>query len=425
MKRINQQPSEQSIFLWNILGSMFNALLSVLVLLIVTRFLDGEKADIFNIAWTISQLMATIGTYQIRMYQATDVGERFSFNQYLIFRFITIGFMLIISVIYVMVKGYSPYKAWIVFLLCIFRAVEALTEVIEGRFQQKERLDLVGKVITYRIVITLISFLIVLQFTRDLLISCVTLVLCYTICLFIYNVRYYRQIEIQTKKSSWGVKELKEMVLAGAPLFVNAFLMMSITNTPKMVIDKYVEQGVIGTGIQTIFGVLFLPASFLSLAYIVFRPLITRMAIVWQNGKRDMFLKILYKIVFGLFGIAIVLLLGTATLGCPILSFVYGVDLSSYTLELLIIVLGGCLYTFAIIVDNAMIVMRKQYLLIISYVVSWLFVKIAADYMFKQWQLTGISALYLGSMGIFLAVTVILFIGTFVKAKKRGNDKNE
>lgn len=425
MKRINQQPSEQSVFLWNILGSMFNALLSVLVLLIVTRFLDSGKADIFNIAWTISQLMATIGTYQIRMYQATDVGERFSFNQYLIFRFITIGFMLIISVIYVMVKGYSPYKAWIVFLLCIFRAVEALTEVIEGRFQQKERLDLVGKVITYRIVITLISFLIVLQFTRDLLISCVTLVLCYAMCLFLYNVRYYKQLDIQTKKSSWGIKELKEMALAGAPLFVNAFLMMSITNTPKMVIDKYVEKGVIGTGIQTIFGVLFLPASFLSLAYIVFRPLITRMAIVWQNGKRDMFLKILYKIVFGLFGIAIVLMLGTATLGCPILSFVYGVNLSSYSLELLIIVLGGCLYTFAIIVDNAMIVMRKQYLLIISYVVSWLFVKIAADYMFKQWQLAGISALYLVGMGIFLAVTVILFIVTFMKAKKRGNDKNE
>lgn len=425
MKRIDQQPSERSIFFWNILGSLFNALLSVIILLIVTRFLASNEADIFNIAWTISQLMATIGTYQIRMYQATDVREKFSFNQYLRFRFITIGLMLIISVIYVFEKGYSPYKAWIVFLICIFRAVEALAEVFEGRFQQKERLDLVGKAITYRIVITIISFFVVLQYTRDLVASCITLVLCYVLCFFVYNVRYYQRWGIESEKRKWGIREFKEMIIAGAPLFINAFLMMSITNTPKMVIDKYVEQDVIGAGIQTIFGVLFLPASFLSLAYIVFRPLITKMAIVWQNGRRDMFLKILCKIIFGLFGIAIVLLLGTATLGCPILSFVYGVDLSAYRLELLIIVLGGCLYTFAIIIDNAMIVMRKQYLLIIAYVVSWLFVKIAADYMFKQWQLTGISALYLVGMGIFLAVTVILFMVAFWKAKKRGNNENE
>ena len=82
-------------FIWNIIGSVMNAMLSVVLLMMVTRFAIDKEADIFSIAWAISQLMATIGTFQIRNYQATDVKEVFCFKQYLIFRILTILFMLI------------------------------------------------------------------------------------------------------------------------------------------------------------------------------------------------------------------------------------------------------------------------------------------------------------------------------------------
>ena len=114
MKSINAQPSEKSIYIWNIIGSMANALLSVIILMLVTRMLDNKQADIFSIAWTISQLMATIGTFQIRTYQATDVEEKFKFHQYLIFRIVTVGIMMLSSILYVVVKSYTIYKATIV-----------------------------------------------------------------------------------------------------------------------------------------------------------------------------------------------------------------------------------------------------------------------------------------------------------------------
>ena len=86
MKSIEEKPSEQAVYIWNIAGSMTNSLLSMIVLMIVTRTVDSVQADIFSIGWTISQLMATIGTYQIRNYQATDVKGTFKFRQYLLFR---------------------------------------------------------------------------------------------------------------------------------------------------------------------------------------------------------------------------------------------------------------------------------------------------------------------------------------------------
>ena len=120
-----------------------------------------------------------------------------------------------------------------------------------------------------------------------------------------------------------------------------------------------------------------MPASFLNLAYIVFRPLITQMAIVWNLGKNKRFLLILSKIVICLFGFGILLVVGSAVLGIPILSFVYGIDLVLYKKELLILIIGGCIYTFAVVLDNALVVIRMQYILVISYGNTYIFINIS------------------------------------------------
>ena len=88
------------------------------------------------------------------------------------------------------------------------------------------------------------------------------LVLCYLICLFLYNLRYMKFVNTD-KKKKWKLRDLYGLMVAGTPLFINSFLMMSITNSPKMVIDKYTELGVIDNGVQTIFGIIFF-ASLLS-----------------------------------------------------------------------------------------------------------------------------------------------------------------
>ncbi len=422
MKEVNERPSERSIYIWNITGSIANALLSVVALMIVTRILDDRQADIFSIAWTISQLMATVGTFQIRMYQATDVTGVFRFRQYLIYRMITIGIMMISSYAYVMIRGYSGEKAVVVLLMCIFRAVDSLADVYEGWFQQKERLDLSGKALTYRIVVAVLGFGVVLFTTRNLILSGAVLVVVYVVCFFVYDIRYHYGVEAfreTAKKDKAGLSWVVKMTIEGFPLFINAFLMMSIMNAPKMVLDVAIEQGSLAQGLQTVFNIIFMPASFLNLAYIVFRPLITKMAIVWNIGKAKEFLKILMKIMISLFGIGILLLIGSALLGIPILSIVYAVDLKDYKMELLIIIVGGCMYTFAAVLDNALVVIRKQYILILAYVFTYIYIKFAAEMMTGRWGILGASLSYASAMAVFLIITAVMFAFHFYKASKK------
>ena len=136
-------------------------------------FRYDREADIFSIAWTISQLMATVGTFQIRVYQATDVQGTFLFQHYLIFRIVTVAAMIVSSAAYIVVRGYTGEKALVVLVVCLFRAVDSLADVYEGWFQQKERLDLSGKALTYRVILAAAGFACGLILTKNLLFSCV------------------------------------------------------------------------------------------------------------------------------------------------------------------------------------------------------------------------------------------------------------
>lgn len=427
MENKNKMPRERDIYIWNITGSLANALFSVVILMLVARSLDENQADVFSIGWSISQLMLILGTFQIRTYQATDIKGKYNFRQYLVFRVLTIAFMLISSLLYVGIKGYDLYKSGIVLIMCVIRAIEALADVYEGWFQQKERLDLAGKTITYRVIISTVVFGMTLVITRELLVSCLFLMLCYLGTFMLYNVRYGVQVSGMHLKQDehGGHKWIREILIDGFPVFVNGFLTMSTMNAPKMAIDVALESDVMSGGIQTIFNILFMPASVINLAYIVFRPMITKMAMAWNQGKDKVLMSILIKIEMCLFGIGIVIIVGAALLGIPLLSLFYKIDLSSYKIHLLVIITGGCFYTFSSVFDNALVAMRKQKVLIVSYVVAWIYIQIVANKMVQYWGVMGASLAYTTSMFVFLLLTMGIFIVCFAKVRKERQKKHE
>lgn len=418
MRLITEKPSEKEIYIWNILGSLANAGLSVIILMVVTRTLDNQKADIFSIAWAISQLMATIGCYQIRVLQATDVEEKFTFRQYFEFRIVTIVAMMICSCIYVYIKHYTAYKAIIIIIICGYRAVDSFADVFEGWFQQKERLDLAGRALFIRVIIAIVGGGICLVGMHDLLALSLMLVFIYVVGLLLYDIRYYNKLKVLEKqKENQNNKWLQGLLVAGTPLFVNAYLLMDIMNTPKIVIDAAIMNGGLQNGSQTIFNILFMPASVLTLAYIVFRPLLTKMAIEWTMGRIKNFLKIIGSIMCCLLGISILIIGGSALLGIPVLSVLYAIDLTMYKRELLMIILGGCFCTFSYVLDNALVVIRKQYLLVCAYVVSWVYVKIFAHTFVDKWGIMGAAIVYTTSMILFFATTLLIFVICLKKEK--------
>ena len=410
MKNINDRPSEKTIYLWNIIGSLCNALASVLFLVAVTRITGDEESDIFSIAWSIAQLTLTIGTFQVRLFQATDVEGRFTFRQYLVFRFSTIGAMLIASVLYIVRYGYTGMKAYVILALCIYKAFEALSDVYQGWFQQKERLDLAGKGLACRVMLSLLTFIMTLGVSENLLMSCLAMTAVSILCLFFFEIRYMIQGKFaagqkKNNEPNWFLR----LLVTCLPLFINSFLVTSIFNAPKMAIDSAIASRSLEAGMQTIYNIIFMPTSVINLVYIVFRPVITKMAIEWSAGHSDTYLKLMRQVIVKLALIDVVILLGGYMLGIPVLSLVYGVNLGDVRMALMILLLAGGLNTIVNVLDNALTVIRKQYTLVIAYIITWLYAEQVSPVLVKQYGIHGAAMAFLTSMVVLLLAVVILF----------------
>lgn len=411
MKTILDVPSQKSIYIWNIVGSSLNSLLSVFLMVFVTRLLNNNQSDIFSIAWAFGMQASVIGIFQVRLYQATDVKEKYDFFGYRRFRWYTVIAMAIYSVVYVLYKGYAPYKVAVVLLICFGRAVEAFSDVYQGWFQQKERLDLAGKAQTVRFVFNIFAFSFCLYVFNNLLLGCVCYAFSHIISFFLTEEKYYMVIkrEYPPKKEN-ASNSLFKLALSCLPLFLNAFIINSIFNIPKFSIDRYSEIGFFPAGTQTDYSILFMPASVLNLAFIVFRPLITSMAIEWNTGKKREYFRIIQRIALCLFAFAIIIMVGSWFFGCHILSLIYKADLYAFRIPLLLLIIGGIFNTFMYLLDNAITVIRKQSYLIISYALTWLYTKLVAPVFVKNMGITGAAITFSTAMILLFICTLIIFI---------------
>ena len=324
--------------------------------------------------------------------------------------------MMLVAVFYIFHYHYTGLKAAVILSLCAYKAVEALSDVYQGWFQLKERLDLAGKGMTFRVILSLAVFIITLGVSGNLLLSCLIMTLISIACFILFEIRYMVQSGFQkeasetAKKRQKGIRALGDIFVKCFPLFLNAYLVMLIFNAPKMAIDRAITAGNMEAGMQTVYNIIFMPTTVINLVYLVFQPVVTKMAIEWNDGRKKQFIQIVLIMLGGLFAMSIVVLLAAWLLGIPVLSLLYGIELGNCKSELIVLIIGGFLYTFSSVFDNALIVMRKQYLLLISYLVSWVFINITVEGFVTSFGLMGASLSYTCAMAVFCLTTMLIFL---------------
>ena len=80
----------------------------------------------------------------------------------------------------------------------------------------------------------------------------------------------------------------------------------------------------------------------------------------WNNGKIKEFTKVLIALILLIIVVTILIEIVCIFLGIPILNLIYGVDLNSYKIDLLILVLSGCFYSISVLMLYVSTTIRKQ-----------------------------------------------------------------
>lgn len=395
--------------IWNIIGATSNAFNSLFFTVIVTRINGINDAGIFAYSFATACLLYFIGNYCGRAFQVTDITEKNSDTDYIYNRIITCIIMMIASVGFTLIKGYDVYKSTIFILLCLFKCIEAFSEVLYGIIQKNEKLYQVGISLFIKAILGVVCFGIVNYITKSLFLACIGLIIVNTFVILFYDVINLKRIKMIRTKFS---KQANNRILkTGLFTFVLTFLGMYLINVSRYAIDDLSTNE-----LQTIFGIIIMPATFMGIVgqYII-QPTLTKLAECIKEEKYDCLKNTILKIIsliviFGIIVFAIAYFLEE-----PVLELVYGVQLKPYFISMMIIILGSIFYAINSILSNILIAMRKTLRQAIVYGIVSVLSTVLAYYMVSKYYIIGASITYVITM---IIITIIFSIFTFIKMKE-------
>ncbi len=342
-------------FKWNTLGSAAWSFVFPVVTMVSTQIVGVERAGMISMAFVIGLLLMFVGNFGTRAYQASDINEQHTFIDYQVSRWVTCAIMLLLGWWYAKFRGYSGEMMDITTAVLIYRMIDALADVYEGRLQQVDKLYLGGVSQFVRSASAIVAFSLTLLISQNPSAACWAMAIV-AILTFVVVTLPLTLLETPSSKG-FNPSSVIELLKVTAPLFIAIFLFNVIENMPKLVME-----GSLSYDSQLFFNALYFPAQMiLIIGQLVYKPLIVKMAGVWQDEtKRRKF----DFLMLGIFAVIVMVTAGAwaimAAIGIPVMSFLYGVDFEEYRyLSYVMIVTGGI--TAAIdFVYQVITVMRRQ-----------------------------------------------------------------
>lgn len=388
-------------FIWNTLGTGLNAFNSLFFMIAVTRMNGVDNAGIFTIAFSTACIIYIIGVYAGRIYQVTEPDKTITDKEYIINRVITTISMLILVIIFSLIRGYDIFKSAIFFLLTLYKALEAFSDVIYGVLQKNEKLDIVGKSLFFKSLISVIVFVLVDIITKNMTISIITIILTSLIIILVYDIKKsirYIDFKLPVKKEN-----IIKIFKAGFFTFAISFLGMYVLNAPKYAIDNYLENNY-----QTIFGIIVMPATVIGLvAQFLIHPYLNRILELYEEKNLKDLNKLSFKLIIYIIGFGIISSILAYFLGTQVLGFIYGLDLSMYRIGLLIIIIASTLYTIGVIYSSILTTVRETFSQFIIYIIMSIFAFVVSNICTRVGNIDGAVLSYLLIMAMqFLIYTI-------------------
>lgn len=415
---------ERDSFIWNMIGGLLMAFQSVIMLMILTRVLGLVEAGVLTIAYANANLFLTIGKYGMRYFQVSDIKGQFSFDDYKYSRIITSIIMIVIAISYVIWaainNNYTIEKTLVIIWMCIFKCVDAIEDVYCGLYQQRKRLDVAAKMVSVRMIITIIIFGGSLIILKNLLFALIiaTILTVVISALFIY----WTYDSFEVKKEKIRPKNVWLLLKDCFPLFAGSFLSFYIGNAPKYAIDATLSDE-----LQACYGFIAMPVFVIGLLNnFIFNPMLHHMAVLWDQKKiKEFIMKTIRQI--GIVAIiTLVCIIGAYLLGVPVLSWLYNTDLSPYKTELLILLLGGGFLGLSGLLNAVITIVRYQKSLMWGYAIIALAALAFSKRIVAAYEMMGAAVLYTVLMALLCVIFIVLFVvGIYKNGIRKEAQNNE
>lgn len=399
------QKSEKKNFIFNMLGSLTNAAVSVLLLIVVSNITkSAEISGSFSLAYSTAQMMYTICVFEMRNIQVTDAKREFSFASVSMFRILTIAAMWLFFAIFVTTKGYSGEKLYLMIILTAYMSLMSLSDLFQGNMHLNGYLSLAGKSLACEVALAAAGFTVALIITKKPTIAAGFMIVAAMTWLLLYDIPFSNNFAKIRPKFDFNTQ--KRIFLYAIPLFLSSFAHQYIFNSPKYAIDSILSETE-----QSHYGYLVMPVFCINLLSIfVFRPQLITLSKNWAEKQLSAFKKTILKLYVWVVVVTAVALIGGYFLGVPVLEMVYNADLTGKRSMFMVLLFAGGFSAASTLTMTLFTTMRKQKLCLIAYAITFLFALTAPQMMVKTWGIMGAALAYLCEMVLLFTVMFISFV---------------
>ena len=375
--------------LWFTVGNSMQAGTTVLMTMLTGYVLDLASVGIFSFALMASQLLYTVGLFGANDLQMTDYDHRYRFGDYFKVKVVSTLAAMLICFILPGLLGLHGRKMACLFLLTTYMLINSAAELYQSMLFQAQRLDLSGKMLFFRMTVSLAGFAVVILIKRSLLQACAVLLLV-NFAATCFSVRCWCGAYRDSPCILRDGKE-KELFIESFPLCLSVLGFLLNINAPKFLINYFLTDE-----IQGIYTILFMPVYAVNLiSQFIFKPYLIKYArnLEKQDGS---FEKLLLSQTLFIGLCAGLAAFGMWLLGPWLLKLLFSKNLTAYRGWMGVFMVSGGLMALNQLCYYLLVLLKRQKMILANYSVG-----IIVSY------IVGIAVIpHTGIMGTWLAFTL-------------------
>jgi O-antigen/teichoic acid export membrane protein len=312
-------------FAWTFAGNVVYGVSQWFVLIELAKLGSPELVGRFSLGLAVTAPLFIFTNLQLRSVQATDVHGEYAFADYLGLRLLGNLVALIGVAVVVAVTGYSLETTAVVLAIAAAKAFEAVSDIIYGLMQHRERMDRVAISLMLKGLISVITVGGAMIAARSAGWAGLAMAIGWLVVLMAYDLPNAesmlssRRGKDSSLRPRWSRKLLLRLTVFSAPLGISMMLTTVSMNVPRYFIQAYLGPRELGI--------------FSAMAYIVVagttvvtalgQAATPKLADYYGSGRRVAFQSLLWKLVAIGAAIGLVTVIASFWFGRQMLTIIY------------------------------------------------------------------------------------------------------
>lgn len=348
------------------LGNGVYALCQWGVLIVLTKLGSTAEVGVFALALAITAPVMMIANMQLRGVQATDARREYSLSDYVAVRLLTAltAFMIVLAI--AVFGGFESTTLWVIVLVGIAKAIESLSDVLYGYFQQQEKMQYIAVSMVTRGALSVLVLGVIFYLSQQLSLSLVGMCVAWMCVLLAYDVVVARKlllveggkrgslVSFATEPFIRRRTYLLRILKIAFPLGIVMGMISLNTNIPRYIIEVF-----LGTEALGIFAALAYTVVAINMfTQALGQAVSPRLAKHFADGNIRTFVQLLLRVIMvnGGIGLAGVVLL--SFVGPEILAFLYTPEYATHATLFLVLMATAALMGIASAFGYAMTAAR-------------------------------------------------------------------